>query len=712
MNTKATKTLAILLILLSAFSALDLIPMPEVMAQPTISLDPATGHVGTTVMVTGTIETANGTFTVRWDQTVNVTSGQAAGYDAATSFIVPPTNASPTGHDITVELIDDTTGNVASIFFTLLTEFILRVETPPPPKQLQEGNTTSIKIDITGGLPNTIYAANITVKNPANQTHSAIMQLSNTTTTGSGNVTSIYPNDFPEAHMSLTGTYYVAFNDTFATSKFSVGLTDKSEYRRNEVVRVQATGYMSSEIVNVDMRAGGSSVSGYPRNFTASSGGLVTLAYLLPQNATPGTYRITLTSTNSSGTVKTPSDTQSFNVTGVVCLVQTRNLANETFGGALVEVYNASAPTSILTRGNTNSTGWIRFNLDNGNYTFKAFVKDTEVDALVNQTITMDTELHLILRLINLLTTVETQEGERIPLIDIALSYNYTTRDNRTLTATASAQTNATGITALRNLFTNTTYRVEAKRYGMLFNATTLVVRTPEFLPTSGWIGLDLTLPSYKLSVHALDAKDSDAAEVDIRVYEWASGVTTPVQSAETSLTGDAFFSLPFGRYVLRAYKGGDFITETVMDLDESLAFTFNLRALNVDVTVFVFDYFGQPIANAEVKIERRIDQEFVLVSSQFSGSSGSAQFVSIIGGESRLSVYVAGKLAGVQTQFLGSGSDEATFRIGEYIAVLGFPIASGTFALVVFAIVVLVVIALVLARKRISQVFRKKSKR
>jgi len=334
------------------------------------------------------------------------------------------------------------------------------------------------------------------------------------------------------------------------------------------------------------------------------------------------------------------------------------------------------------------------------------------VDALVNQTITMDTELHLTLRLVNLLAAVETEGGERIPLIDIALNYNYTTRDNRVVAATATAQTNATGATALRNLFTNMTYKVEAKRYGMLFNVTTLVVPTPDFLPTSGWISLDLTLPTYTLSVHALDAKDSDAAGVDIRVYEWASGVTTPVQSAETSLTGDAFFSLPFGRYILKAYKGGDFITETVMDLGEPLAFTFNLRALNVDVTVFVFDYFGQPIANAEVKIERRIDQEFVLVSSQFSGSSGSAQFVSIVGGESRLSVYVAGKLAGVQTQFLSSGSDEVAFRIGEYIAVLGFPIASGAFALVVFAVIIIITIALVLARKRVSKVFRKKSKR
>lgn len=709
MSTKAMKTLTVFLILVSVFSALELIPMPEVMAELTISLDPASGHVWDTVAVTGTIDTVNGTFTVRWDQTANVTSGEAVGKDVTASFVVPPTNASSSGRDVTVELIDNTAGSTTSTTFKLQMEFVVYVETPSPPKQLQEGNTTSIKINVTGGLPNTMYTANITVKNPANQTHSAIVQLSNTTATGSGNVTIVYPTGFGGAHTNLTGTYYVAFNDTIATSEFFVGLTDKSEYRRNETVRLQATGYIPSEIVKVDIRTGESSVSGFPKNSTASSGGLVTLSWTVLQNATPGVYSIALANTTSSGTVKTPSDTQNFNVTGVVCLVQARNLANEAVEGVLVEVYNASAPTSILTKGNTNSTGWIRFNLDGGNYTFKAFVRDTEVDALVNQTVTMDTELHLTLRLVNLVATVEIEEGERIPLIEIALSYNYTRRDNMIVAATAGARTNATGIAALRNLFTNTTYKVEAKRYGMVFNTTNLIV---EPVPASPWISLDLTLPTHMLNVHAVDAKDSDADGVDIRVYEWASGVTTPLQSMETSVSGDVFFSLPFGRYILKAYKGGDFLAETVVDLDEPLAFTFNLRTLNVDVTVFVFDYFGQPIANAEVKIERRIGEEFEQVADQFTGSSGSVKFASIIGGESRLSVYVAGKLAGIQTQFLGSGTNEVTFRISEYVALLGYPIASGTFALVVFVIMVFIIIALVLARKRISKVFRKKPKR
>ena len=106
MSKKAMKTLTVLLVLMSAFSTLKLIPIPQVMAQPTISISPTSGHVGANVTVNGTIETADGTFKVRWDQALNVTSGEADGYNVTTSFIVPPTNASSTGRNIIVELID------------------------------------------------------------------------------------------------------------------------------------------------------------------------------------------------------------------------------------------------------------------------------------------------------------------------------------------------------------------------------------------------------------------------------------------------------------------------------------------------------------------------------------------------------------------------------------------------------------------------------
>jgi hypothetical protein len=226
-----------------------------------------------------------------------------------------------------------------------------------------------------------------------------------------------------------------------------------------------------------------------------------------------------------------------------------------------------------------------------------------------------------------------------------------------------------------------------------------------------GWTSLNLTLPNHTLSIKAKSSKGFDAVGVDLKAYEWTSGATIPVESTITNSSGNAFFSLPFGRYTLRAFKGGDFLSETIVDLVESAAFSFDLVTLDLDVVVSVFDYFGQPLPNAEVKIEREFSQDFVLISTQFTGGAGSAQFAGIVGGDSRVSVYLGGKLVAAQTQFLGADSNEVTFKVAEFVAVLGYPVSSGAFALLVLVLVMIVAV-LVAARRRILHVFRKSSKR
>jgi 5-hydroxyisourate hydrolase-like protein (transthyretin family) len=704
MSKKVLKKVAVLLVLVVSLSLLASFTTPRVTANPaSLLITPIDGVVGDSLVAHGTIDTINGSFTVRWNQAINFT-GTAVDNNATKSFVIPPTIGAPRplGRNVTVELIDEALDSVvAATSFTLFTAFDVRVDVPPSPKQLREGNATSIRVNVTGGLPNMIYAANVTIKNPANQTHSTIMSLSNTTTTGSAGGAKVYPTGFSGAHTNLTGTYFVAFNGTLATAEFFVGLTDKTEYRRNENVLVQAAGYKPSEKVKVDIRTVGS-VSGFPQNSTASSSGLVTLSWKVQVNATPGTYHMVFTNTTVNGTVKTPTDAQDFAILGVACLIQARNLADEAVESALINVYNASATTTALNTGNTNSTGWIRFNLDEGNYTLKAFFKNVQVGLRANELIMADTELNMSLSLTNFLATVRTKIGDGVPLINVAL------KENKTGTEAAVGQTNASGMAAIRNLFTNRTYRVEATRYGLLFSNTTVdVVPFPE----GGWIIRNLTLPNHTLSVHTIDSEDNGAAGVDIRIYEWASGIATPVDSATTNSSGDVFFSLPFGKYILRAFKGDDFLREAVVGLDEPTTFTFDLVTLNVNVVVSVLDYFGQPLANAEVQIERKISQDFVLVSTTSTDAAGIAQFGEMVGGDSRVSVYLGGTLVAVKTQFLGAGSSEVAIRVAEYVAVVGYPLQTGTFALLIF-ILVLIVVVLVATRRRVIQLFRRSSKR
>ncbi len=700
------KNVAVLLVLVVSLSSMSSLNTPAVNASPaSLSITPAEGVVGDPLIAAGVIDTLNGGFTIRWNHAINFT-GTAVNDNATKAFVVPPTVGAPRplGRNVTVELIDEALGLVVDARnFTLFTKYDIQVEKPLPPNQLREGNSTSIKVNITGGALNTVYAANITVKDPANQTHfpTIMLSLSNTTDTGSAGGTKVYPTDFGSAHTNLTGTYSVAFNGTLATAEFFVGLTDKTEYRRRENIRIQASGYKASEKVKVDIRTTSVSVSGFPQNATASSSGSVIFVWSVPVNATSGTYQVMLTNTTADGTVKTPADTQDFVILGFACLVQAQNLAGEAVEGAAIRVYNASAPTTVLNEGLTNSTGWILFNRDEGNYTFKAFFRNVEVGLRANETIAADTELHMNLSLTNFLATVGTEGGEGVPLINLAL------KENKTGTSSA-GQTNATGMTRIRNLFTNRTYRIEATRYGLLFSNTTLDI-VP--LPEGGWIIYGATLPNQQLNVHSVDADDESAVGVDIRAYEWASGTTIPVDSATTDFSGDVFFLLPFGRYVLRAFKGDDFLSETLVNLDKPTALTFDLATLNVDVVVSVLDYFGLPLANAEVNIERKVGQDFVLVSTKLTDAAGAAQFADIVGGESRVSVNLGGILVAAKTQFLGAGSSEVAIKVAEYVAVAGYPLQTGAFVLLIF-ILVLIVVALVAARKRIMQVFRRSSKR
>jgi len=710
MNRKALKHVGAALVLVTLFSILFVfLPTQKVMATTTISISPSSGIVGDRITVNGTIDTTNGTFSVRWNQAFNITTGRAVGFDVTASFVVPQTVGAPSGRNVTVELIDDLTGAKDSADFTLFTKFYMSVvDAPVLPRQLQEGSTTRIAVNVTGGAAYTVYTANVTVKNPANQTRFILASMSNTTTSGYGESVKTYPTDFVGANTNYTGKYIAAFNDTI-TKEFLVGLTDKIEYRRNETASVQAVGYRPSELVRGNITIGASAVSGFPKVFIADNTGKVTFTWQIPLNATPGTYNLTLTTAQGGGTVKTPLDTQTFQVLGVVSRIQTKNLTNEGIGAVPVEVYKAASAGSPLMSGTSNATGWIIFNLDGGNYTFKAFWKNTLVGSL-NKSITEDTfplDFVLQLNLTDMRIIVEDADGG-LPLIDLRFGYNYTTRFNENKSETVSLQTNILGIAEMQNVFANLSYVLEARRYGFLLPGSPLRNETlPEPLNT-----IVIFVPKYTAVVNVFDSKAAGVSGLRISAYEWSSGITLPVQT-QTSNDGKATLFLTFGKYRLIAYDDSLVLNQTTLDLiQNNLNFTFQLAILNLDANVWVGDYFGQPIANANVTIERKIGNEFVFAYSQLTGPDGTAKFVSKVGGDSRISIYVGGKLVAATTQFLGAGSQQVSFRIGEYVAIAGYPVETGLFVLFSFLIVLAVVSMLILARGRLMRVFRIRLKR
>ncbi len=688
---------------------------PRTVAAPalTISIAPTTGAVETVVSVEGTIDTPNGTYTVRWDGTLNITTGQATEYNVTTSFIVPQTVGAPSGRDVLVELIDDqkTVNNVANTTFRLYTEFYVAAVVPSPPLQLQEGNTTQILVNVTGGEANTAYSTNVTVTDPSGETYHDTVLLTNTTNTGSGEGNTTYPEAFStDANTDFVGRYTIAVNETLAAGNFTVGLTDKLEYSRGETASIQGSGYVAGENVTINVIIGEASASEYPKNVTADSQGVIIDSWTIPEDAKPGMYTVRLTNATISPT-KAPADSQNFTVVGAACVIRTWNLADPPapVANVIIEVTEATTET-LLEAGTTDKNGLGEFWLEPGNYTFEAFFMVEKnfvfVGSLQNQSITETGtyEFNLTCQLSDITIAVRDEDRNPLPFIDLALNYTYITRANQTIQRVVRLETNDTGTIVRLNTIANISYEIEARRYGHLFNRTLI-----ENLTTP--LRVDVTCPTYRMAVNVLDSKDLPIQSVDVNLVEWGSEILVDKQTTDTS--GTVAFSHTFGRYRIRVYNGSVLVensvllNETIIDLiEDEFSVVIQCRISNLDLSFSVVDYFGQPIPNAMIDIER----DGAELTSLTTERDGTASLEEIIGGTLHFSVYVLGELSEARTLYL-DGDREILFKMDRYIVVGGYPLEATQFVALVSLIVFVAIIALVLIQRRFSLAWMQKKK-
>lgn len=660
--------------------------LPEATATPTLitieSIEPSSGYVGDAVQVIGEIDTVNGSYIIFFDEET-VKDGTATGTAVNDTFIVPPR---PMG-DYTVTLHDVTTksNSTSSELFAVQTAYFINAVVPSPPEQLQEGESTKISVSITGGNRDAGYVANITVVTP----HGAVyyndtLQLTNTTNTGYGEGNTRYPADFSVgAHTNYTGIYHIAFNETLATANFTVGLTHKSEYVRRYLsggkektsqVVIQGSGY-DNETVTINITyyndASFIPVEGYPKSENASDG-IVIHRWTIPDNATLGTYNVTLTSANIDKPVK---DTQNFTVIEIIVSCQTQNrYDNQSLAGVSVKAYRGALGSFYIDNRTTNGTGWVDFLLDRGHYSFGAYWREVEVGSLLFRNSTGDAtdyvlrfEFYIKCELARIVMVVSDKDGP-LPFIDVALA-------NVTLAPKKSPlfQTNYTGIIST-NAFTDTIYRIEARRNGHLFlnqsigNLTKTIGNLTE--------PFQIPCPTYTLFINALDSKERPIRNATVRVIEWSSGRI--VGEGKTNQFGSVRLDSTFGRYKVRVYNVEEtvILNETIVDVIRNQFYlALHCRTVNLDLSVKAIDYLGQPIPNAMVKIER----EGMEILNLTTDPDGVASKHGILGGDYRayayrISLYVAGRLYEVKSLDLDE-SGEIVFRVGDYVMVGGYPL-------------------------------------
>lgn len=702
MNKKPSKiTKATALILLAFAVALSSLQTTEVVADVAVTIDPTSGKVGAIIEINATIETENGFYIVRWDTTLNVTTGYAVGSSVETSFTIPQTAGKPEGRDVLVELIDNTTKNIGTATFKLYTGYHIKAVTPPPPRQLQEGANTTMWVNVTGGEPNTIYAANITVEDPANNTYPVLTTL-NTNTTGYGEKHITYPTNFTVgAHTNYTGKYPVAFNETLATSEFSVGLTNATEYTIFQTVNIRAANYTyPEEHAWVNITYNGETI--FSENVSAINC-MIQKNWTIPVNASLGNYTVTIKSSTTPGTRKPVDDTQQLVVKKPVFTVQIKaeNLNSEPLSNISVEAHNKTAKVEGES---TNATGVATLLLEMANYTFKAFLKEVEVGVLPNQSIIENKmgnkTLTLTCNLTNIKILVTDETSAPTPFISLTANYSYTTKSNETKQETLSFTTNYTGTWKLRNMFTNISYFIEARRYDHIFNQTYI-----EKMPVSPLFNINITLPTYTALIHVVDSQNNAAEGVKVEAYEWSKGTGQPDQSYTTNSDGNVTFSLTFGKYKLRAYKGDVFLDETTVDLIQNQSsFIFHLTTFNVDLTVTVIDYLGQPIPNAMVKVEQKTTVESV---ESTTGPDGRVTFNISLGGDSRISVYIRGQLSETKDLYL-TNSKQVTFNLNRYVVIAGYAVETSQFVTAIALAILVVTFIVALTHKRLLKIFMK----
>ncbi|MGQ9460618.1 MAG: hypothetical protein ACUVRA_05260 [Candidatus Bathyarchaeaceae archaeon] len=652
-----------------------------------ISIYPTNGSWGTTVRVEGENVKPGGSYQIRWDgepiKTGNCGSGSVVVND---TFIVP---ASVKGyHNITLYDVNQTIESMPVTFEVTTFCYVLA-----KPTRILEGERPIITVGVQNAKANVNYTFTINITDPLNRTRITTSRVA-TNSNGLGENYATYPENFT----NYLGTYTMTVNGTLATGTFTVGITDKTEYRRTKDVIIQGSGYGEQEfiIINITYAKTGETVFSENRS---TYEGIVACAWTIPENATLGIYTVTLSYANGTYKPKKP-DIQNFTVIKVIVHCQAQNkYDNQSLAGVTIEAY---INETLVASGATNKTGWVDFidSMSRGNCTFKALWKNETVSSLTENVTAILTEEYILQKAIyipcelsQVTITVNDEAGYPLPFINIILTSNKT--------GSLSFKTNYAGIMTT-NTFTNISYTIEAQRYGHLFNRT--LIENLTFT-----LDINIVCPTYTLFAQVLDSKELPLQNATVSVYEWES--KRFIGSRVTNNLGSITMSCTFGRYTVRVQdlESGVILNETIIDLvEDSFFFVIHCRISNVDLSVVVKDYFGHPIPNAKVKVER----DGVNIATLTTGSNGTVSLPKIIGGNCRISVYVGGELCETRTLYLDE-TKVVVFKLERFIVFRGYPLettqlVAGTSLGIVIALFAL---ALIYRRLRTRKVSEEKEK-
>lgn len=680
---KAASLTCFLLILMSAFMGFSLLPKVGA-SMAVISLSTKIGYVGTRVQLAANITTENGTFQVFWDSNVLLANATAVGNSVDVSFTVPPA----TSGDHVITVVDAATKENATANLTLLTAYSLSVSQKTAPGQWQEGDDFDVTLNMTGGVQGETDVANITVVAPNNASYTSLGNIT-TLTDGNGSLTVNYPAGFSSgANTNFTGQYAFSFNGTLAATSSFVGLTNSSQYHRDQALDVKAV-YAPGE--NVTLLINGNNLN-YSQSIIADNvtGTVHYVDSTILLNASASSiYTVNVTSV-SGPTLKVPPDVQNFTVPGFAVNVTTRNLAGEPVPNVLVTVFENLKSVN----GTSDANGLTTWTLEVGSYPCNASFSGQwlgNITIVVNETSTV---FDLPCNLTNLKVVVVDEDGSFIPDVQLSLVVNQTSTigiNSTDVDGTSTAH-------SLLPIFNNASipYTLNASRYGMLFNTT---IDFP--LPVAAWYNVTIVCPKENLHLNVTDGSGQPIRNASVNAIEEAGGF---FYSNDTLADGTTTFRATFGRYLVQVYVGGIKLNETTIDLNgTTVNATINCSLYDLDVSVKLTAYFGQAIPNLNVTLEWI---GYPNSTSTVSGSDGIASFKGIVGGNLTLTVSMKGQSNPLAVTTANvSTSTTIEIRLDKYIVLAGMLVDLGQFVTVLaIVLIVIFIVCLEVYRMRRSR--------
>jgi len=655
------------------------------------------GKVGDAVRIIGTINMTDGEYRI-WFGSYNVTPAEprASGKQVDATFQIPHV---PNGnYTITLQDVDKNINATALQMFLVEPAYYIKAVTPLPPQQLQENDTVNILVNVTGGKPNVVYYANVSVMipSPLRTNYSATVELTKTTDKGDGFANIVYPNQTlfqpSGSHTNYTGLYRIYFNKTqnLAENSFFVGITDKSEYHREEVVKINAVGYQPNQTANITIT--------FPKTnktvswlWNASQQGIINSTWNVPSNASIGVYNITI---NSGTPTKLIRDSQLFSIPGYQIEVCTRNLAGDAVPRVLVEALDVATNTRYSNTSETN--GLVGFRLEKGNYTFEAFWKEeVKVGEMPNVTIIESKTYNFTCELTNMKITVKDKDENLIPFVPLKINYTYITKEDKKENETITSQTDLSG-----NFFINSTlllahYTIDASRYGIVFNKNNNTIQN---LPEKAWFNVTILCPPKTLTLNITENHRNPLPNARVELIEQMGGIS---YNETTYDDGKVVINCTFGKYTVKVYTDNILLKETSVDLFNDTYREIYCQLYNLTISVKVVDYFGQPIPNANVTW-----QAYDLQNSTLTKSNGIATFSNVIGGDLQVTVYLLGQSQPLEvtTSFIDS-SRTIEIKLDKYVVLAGFLVETSylTTAIIIVATVLLVLLIEIYRKKRLK---------